>query len=589
MTMSDLRRAQWGDAACALALAVLLCAAWAWRDWGSLSALVLPDTDDMMRLQQIRDWLGGQRFADLSQHRLGAPPGMAMHWSRLPDLVPGAIIRVLTPLAGAHGAELTAVILWPALLFFAALFLTARIARELGGAAIARTAAVVAAVAYPATTLFVPGRIDHHGFQIVLLLVIVRALVAKAGTRAGVVAGLAAAASLVIGVETAPLIAAACVAVGIAWLRVAPGSDQRMLGLGAGLVAGLLGAAAVFRPELWRFPGCDGFTLSAWRAGMVGGVAAIAMVLAGRKLTQPTPRMLIGAVTMALAGIAIALAAPQCLSPYGLVDPELARLWLGKVAEAQPLFEAPATIAIGYSGLMIVGIAASAWRAKATRDPRWLMLLLILVAALLLTLLQVRGAYAGAILAAPSLAAMIGAARARGAGWLAGAWLVSAGMIYPLAAKALIRQAPAAASAAAGSCTDAATLADLRALPPGRLLAPIDLGAYAIGGGRLSVVGAPYHRNNQGNLAVYHAFLGSPDGAQAIARQWRLSYVAMCTGDFGEAGAGSLAHLLRDGQPPRWLVRVPARNRALMLYRVEASLFPAQREVRAADAGAHHD
>ena len=587
MNSSDLRRSQWGDAACALALAALLCAAWTWRDWGSLSALVLPDTDDMMRLQQIRDWLGGQRFADLSQHRLGAPPGLAMHWSRLPDLVPGAIIAALTPIVGGHGAELAAVILWPALLFFAALFLTARIARELGGAAIARTAAVVAAVAYPTTTLFVPGRIDHHGFQIVLLLVIVRALVAKAGMQPGLVAGLAAAASLVIGVETAPLIAAAFVAVGIVWLRVMPGSGERMLGLGTGLVAGLLAAAVLLRPELWRFPGCDGFTLAAWRAGVIGGAAAIAMSLAGHKLTKLAPRLLIAAVTLAVAGIAIALVAPQCLSPYGLIDPALAKLWLGKVGEAQPLFEAPATIAISYSGLMIVGIAASAWRAQITRDPRWLMLLAVQVAALLLTLMQVRGAYAGAILAAPALAATIAAARVRGVLWLAGAWLMSAGMIYPLAAEAVVPQAQSAGPGVAGSCMDGAALAELNALPPGRLLAPLDLGAYAIGATRLSVVGAPYHRNNRGNLAVFRAFLASPEAAQAIVQAWDVRYVATCPGQFGDARKGSLADALLAGPPPLWLTRIPTRNPALMLYRVNPGLFPGQRAVRAADAGAH--
>ena len=587
MNMSDLRRSRWGDAACALALAAVLCAAWTWRDWGSLSALVLPDTDDMMRLQQIRDWLSGQRFADLSQHRLGAPPGLAMHWSRLPDLMPGAIIRALSLFVGAHGAELTAVILWPALLFFAALFLTARIARELGGAAIARTAAVVAAVAYPTTTLFVPGRIDHHGFQIVLLLVIVRALVARPGMRAGVVAGLSAAASLVIGVETAPLIAAACATVGIAWLRVTPGSDQRLLGLGTGLVAGLLGAAVVLRPELWRYPGCDGFTLAAWRAGVIGGAAAVAMALAALKIPQPTPRVLIGAVIMTVAGIAIALVAPQCLSPYGMIDPALARLWLGKVGEAQPLLEAPATIAIGYAGLMIVGIAASACRAWVTRDPRWLVLLTVQVAALLLTLLQVRGAYAGAILSAPGLAAMIAAARARGVLWLAGAWVVSAGLVYPLAAGAVVPHAKVPGSGVAGSCTDGAALAALDALPPGRMLAPLDLGAYAIGATRLSVVGAPYHRNNRGNLAVYRAFLGSPEVAQAIVQLWNVHYVAMCPGEFAGARPGSLADVLRTGQPPRWLTVIPTRNRALMLYRVEPGLFPGHRAVRAADAGAH--
>ncbi|HWU96364.1 MAG TPA: hypothetical protein VN029_12260, partial [Sphingomonas sp.] len=67
---------------------MVLSLAWTLRDWHDLAALRLPDTDDVVRLQQIRDWLAGQHFADLAQHRLGAAPGLEMHWSRLADLVP---------------------------------------------------------------------------------------------------------------------------------------------------------------------------------------------------------------------------------------------------------------------------------------------------------------------------------------------------------------------------------------------------------------------------------------------------------------------------------------------------------------------
>ena len=74
------------DALIACALALLMTMAWAWSDRADLATLRLPDTDDVVRLQQIRDWLGGQRWGDLTQHRLGPLPGLPMHWSRLADL-----------------------------------------------------------------------------------------------------------------------------------------------------------------------------------------------------------------------------------------------------------------------------------------------------------------------------------------------------------------------------------------------------------------------------------------------------------------------------------------------------------------------
>ena len=79
MASTASRRDWQGDAWAAILLAFALVLAWSLRDWQNLSALRLPDTDDVMRLQQIRDWLAGQRFSDVSQHRLGAG-GLAMHW-----------------------------------------------------------------------------------------------------------------------------------------------------------------------------------------------------------------------------------------------------------------------------------------------------------------------------------------------------------------------------------------------------------------------------------------------------------------------------------------------------------------------------
>ncbi len=579
MDTHDHRRALWGDLLCAGLLAALLCAGWAWRDWAALSALRLPDTDDMMRLQQIRDWIGGQDFADVSQHRLGVPPGLAMHWSRLADLVPGGIIAALTPLAGAHAAAVTAVIAWPAALFAAALALTARIARKLGGASVARTAAVVAAVAFPATTIFLPGRIDHHGLQIVLLLVVVRTLVARPAMEPGLVAGLAAAGSVVVGLETAPLLAAAGVAMAGEWLVARPGADDRMMGFGIALGTGLLAASIVFRTAAWGYPGCDGFTAVAWRAAVTAAFAPMGMALAARDIARPVTRAILGAIVAGLIGTGVVMVAPECLSPYGIVDPLLARLWLGKVGEAQALFAAPAPVAIGYAGVMAAGAVASAWQVWRTGDRRWAALLAMQGAAVLLTCAQLRGAYAGAILAAPGLAAVIAAARARGSVWLASAWVASAGMLYPIAAQALAPAArggpPLAQGVPQGSCTGRQALADLAALPDGRLLAPLDLGAYAIGATRLAVVGAPYHRNNAGNLAVYRFYLGTPGQAAGIAQAWQVRYVALCPDGFtGMAAPGAVAALLRNGHPPRWLRPMPTHDRALSLYAVEPSLFP---------------
>lgn len=556
------RRGYWrsiiGDGAVAIAIAAVLTLAWAWRDWGNLSQLHLPDTDDAMRLQQIRDWLGGQPFRDVSQHRLGIN-GLTMHWSRLPDLVPAAMIAQLTPALGAARAEMVAVIAWPALLFTTALVLIGRIARALDPA-IARTAIIVAAIGYPVTTLFMPGRIDHHGLQIVLLLVIVRMLLIPPGRFAdplsAAVIGIASCASLVIGLETAPFMLVAAL---IIWTRWAiGGSGAQLMNYGLALGLSLAFARIILAPDGWAYPACDGFTGIAWQAAQGASFAPIILALFGSATGSPRDRVAAsGLIALAAAAVLVPTARP-CLNPYGGVDPLLARLWLNNVGEAQSLLTAPIDVSLGYMGLLVIGLVASLGCAWRRRSLIWAMIIAFQLTALLLCLVQLRGAYGGAILAAPALAAVITAARRHGPAWLAGAWIGSAGMMYPIAAQALATKpaapAPATDTHAAVGCTSPAMIAALAKLPPGTVIAPIDLGAYAIAGTKHRVIAAPYHRNNAGNAAMYRFFLNDPDAARAIAMTVRADYVILCDPAPLGRPADTLVGQLAGGHAPPWLV-----------------------------------
>ncbi|MDV3457746.1 hypothetical protein RZN05_12190 [Sphingomonas sp. HF-S4] len=558
------------DLGVALLLAGLLTVAWSLQNWANLSALRLPDTDDVVRLQQIRDWLGGQAFGDLAQHRLGAAPGLEMHWSRLPDLVPAALIALLSPLLGAHAAELVAVIVWPALLFAAALALVASLARSLGASG--PLATLIAALAFPATTLFMPGRIDHHGLQLVLLLVVARAAVGQGRLGAGAGAGIATAASLTVGLETAPLLGVGAAAIVLRWVREGRNAQPRLAGYAVGLVLSLAAASVLLRTSGWNWPGCDGFNYTFWRAAQLATLAPLGLAVFGFVFETPRHRG-IATLILAPAGLFGALAlSPGCVAPYGEVDPLLAQLWLANVAEAQPLLGAPLVHAIGYAGLMLAGIAAGIWALRRSRDDRWLVILALQLAALALTWIQLRGAYAGALLAAPALAMLITVARTRSVLALVPAWLISAGMLYPIVAGALVPAGPERAGGA--DCTGPGTLARLAALPPGTLIAPIDLGAFALAATPHRVIAAPYHRNTAGNDAMYRFFLGPIDDARRLADTWHVNYVAYCPGDFAELGtqAASSARLsgaLAVGKPPAWLRPISPPGEVPMLFEVE--------------------
>ncbi|MBA4047272.1 MAG: hypothetical protein C0476_01880 [Sphingomonas sp.] len=557
-----------GDALMAVAFALLLGGTWAARDWGALAALHLPDTDDALRLQQIRDWLSGQAFGDVRQYRLAG--GLAMHWSRLPDLVPAAIIVLLRPLVGGQAAEVAAVIAWPLMLFGAALALIASITRQLAPEA-ARTAIIVGGIAYPVTTLFAPGRIDHHGLQMLLLLVAVRALIAAPGWVSGAIAGVAMATSLVVGMELAPVLGLAALSV---WLRWWWGSEQatgQLAGLGIGLGGGIAAGAAGFATTDWGYLACDGFTRTVWIVAQGGAVIPLVLALASPRLPRPSQRLLASVVIGPVIAAAMAPNLRECVAPYGRIDPLVTRLWLHHVGEAQSLFAAPFATGFAYAGLLIAGIIASGWRVADTRAPGWALILSLQLGALAVACVELRGVYAGVALSAPALAVAIGAARARGPVWLAGAWIGSAGMLYPIAAQAFAPPAKPIAGCDVGSA--------LSGVAPATVLTSVDVGARALSQTRHRLIAAPYHRNNAGNAAMYRFFLGPPDGAQAIAAHWRVDLVLLCPGDFAELTPGerpaatAMLPRLRNGHAPDWLVPVPVRGGARM-WRVAQRLPP---------------
>ncbi|KQN19565.1 hypothetical protein ASE86_14010 [Sphingomonas sp. Leaf33] len=517
-----------------LALTVLLGMAWTATDWARLSRLMLPDTDDAMRLQQVRDWIAGQGFGDISQHRLAG--GLAMHWSRIGDIVLAAIILALRPLAGSSAAELVAVVAWPLLQLAALLIVLRDVTRHFAVAA-GPTALVLAVLAYPATSLFLPGRIDHHAMQVLLVLVQLRAGLAPAGFRSGVVAGGAVAVGAIIGLETLPF---ALVTGAIVTLERLRGDGARMTGFGLTLAVGLL----VLAPFAARGGACD--TVRPLLPLAIAGGLALAAI--GRIDRRPLILLIAGVIALSVLGRSIVTTCAA--GPYGTVDPIVARLWLQNVGEAQPLVSAPASAAIGYAGLLIAGVTATAWLAW-RRHAGWGLALAYQLAALAITLVQVRGAYVGAALAVVPFAVLLTEARAaRRTPGIVALWIVGAGVTYPLAAGIIAPKATAVAVPAL-DCGGPAMLDRLRRLPPGVVMTGIDAGSYILAGTPHAVIAAPYHRNNAGNAAMYRFFLGPASEAAAIARRWRVRYVAVCPGMFGPVrpAAGTIG----GGTMPDWL------------------------------------
>ncbi len=574
----DMRaRLGWTRWALALALTLVLGALWLRNDWAALSQGVLPDSDDMVRLAQVRDWLGGQSFTDLTQHRLGVDGSGTLHWSRIGDFGIVAWIVALRPLLGSAQAEIWAAILWPLTLLFVMLMMSAQLAMRLGTRTHAPLAILIAAFAFPAITMFVPGRIDHHGLQIVLTLALLDALLRAPGAAAGAIMGLVTAAMLAVGLETAPIVAAAMAVLAIMWLADGAQERGRTLVFGLTLGGATLGWLAIAKTDVWPQGWCDGFTPAS--SGATFAIAAFWIVLAAATPLARTARGRIGLATLFAIPVLISLSKTSvvCVTgPYGPLDPVLARLWLAHVEEARGLFADGIGKALAFGGLAMAGAVISSVMALRTRTRGWLVLLAFQAMALAVTLFQLRGAAIAAALAAPALAMLIAQARQRGTILgIALAWIVSAGLAWNMIGRALDRPPTAIplARAAGADCTAPETLAQLRSIPSGRIVSTIDAGAYILGATAHSVIAAPYHRNNIGNRAAYDFWLAPPAAARAIAARVQADYVLACPDAFGgvdlkREGPGGMAEILQQGRIPDWLSPVPLADSAARLYRV---------------------
>lgn len=448
---------------------------------------------------------------------------------------------------------------------------------------------MIAACAYPAHSLFLPGRIDHHGLQDVLLLAAALALTVRGTWRTGAVAGAVVALSFHVGLETAPAVIALLGAQFLLWVVRGAGERARLLGFGAALAGTTALLLAVARPTLWSATWCDAFTPASSAAAIGAGGLLLLYATAGMRLPGWRARLVAGAGAGALAGVALLLAFPTCLSgPYGPMDPAVRHLFMDNVVEATGNW-ARRTPGWGLptAGLMIVATLAAAWQV-ARRPARWAAMLplgAVLLSADLVLIAQARGSYVGSAVAAPILAGLVVAARraATGRTWkLVGAWCASTGILWlvvPSWIDARLSAQPSAAPVLAGpppQVTDCRAGRNWQAMdryPAGVVMAAMDMAPYALAGTRHAIVAAGYHRSNAGNAAMYAFFLSPPERARAIGRQWSTDYVLLCPTDFSELDVhvrhrGSLADRLLASRAPGWLEPLPLTDTGLRLYHV---------------------
>ncbi|HWM47661.1 MAG TPA: hypothetical protein VNR11_12200 [Xanthobacteraceae bacterium] len=576
------------------------------QHWGA-TAVTLNDTDDAMRLVEMRGFLAGQSWFDLHQPRVMPPQGFDSHWSRLIDAGLAGLFGLFHLVVDAPLAERLMRALWPLLWLIPAMAGTSAIAWRVAGRDAAVASLLLVTLGLPAFSQFVPGRIDHHNAQIALALITIAATVWSDRVRlAASAAGVATGCAVAVGLEGLPFAALAGAAFALRF--VADGAQADALrDYGVALAVGVAAAFAVsVAPAHWTASACD---MIAINLALPAAAAGLGLALAAVRLARASANARAGAV-VATGALALALFAalePRCLrGPFAMMDPAVWPIWLAQVNEMQPLgqvFRKDLLTALwlaAYPALGLVALAVLVLDDARRRDAAFLTAAAALVVAMATTLATVKGAPYAIWFAIPPVAALAIALFARFALDSLLARFAVVMLLTPTAvsgaaaalAVALGQESPATREHAARSaCFASASYSQLAQLPPGLVAANVDDGPFLLALTPHTVLAAPYHRAAAGILAAHDVFAAPPDVARDLLAGLKADYVAIC-GERPPARldaarqAASLWGRLQAGEIPPWLEPVPQTQEGpIRVFRIRAAKSAAANAVPAlADA-----
>jgi hypothetical protein len=521
---------------------LLTCGYFLFNRWGLIHWFVLPDTDDNMRMMQVRGLLNGQAWYDLRQHRLDPPLGANIHWSRLVDLPIAVIILITKPFVGTMMAEKIAAAVAPMLPLGVAMFGMAVAVRRLVHPKSFAFAAALMVCAQSAVMMFMPMRIDHHNWQLTFLVLAVAGLADDRKVRGGLTVGLASAASLTIGLEMMVFLATSGAAVALRWI-IDRGEAERLRAYALALSAGSALGYVVFASNDNANAVCDALS-PVWLSAMVGA-GALAFLLSYLRADKMPVRLVCAAVVGAVTAISFAVAWPDCLGRPEHISPELGKLWFNNIREAKPLYLQDMVVALSTITLPVIGLIGSLWATwQARRRPvfgAWLPVAFMSLSAVMLCLWQTRMGPSAQLLAVPGATALMWATiprlRAHSSvlvrtfGVVA-AFLLLSGLIVQLGL-ALKPTAPPtkwskAVDHAWGSCMSQASMETLNRVPAATILTFVDIGPRLITMTHHNALAGPYHRNGATIIDIHHAFRGTPETARAVMTKHGATMLLTC-------------------------------------------------------------
>jgi hypothetical protein len=548
------------------------------------------DPDDQLRMVQLRDFLNGQSWFDITQYRMNAPEGAPMHWSRFVELPLAFVILLVSPLFGQPIAEMVAGGIIPLIGFGLVALLLGQITTKLAGREAGIVAVVLTFLSPAIIPQFRPMRIDHHGWQILMASLAYTTIFWPQKKRGGIVLGLALAIWMHISLEGAPMTAAFFLLLGWRWI-FEKGHGVRLFWTVASFA---LACAALFfgtqRSGLFAATYCD--TVSPPHIIAIAIAAAIMLPVIAKAPQNRNIRIIAAAAAGIGALAALLMLAPQCSGgAFATLDPLVREYWYAHINEGLPVWHQDFASAASLLAGPICGIMALAylWRQSSgearihSRIAAFFLIYAFALALIVFRTVSVTSAYA-----IPPTAMLIVTLFSRyrscklpsrriGLVALMLALFVPGTFTNKLVhavmtdnKKEVVQQDIIPAK----SCGSAVSVGALSVLKDARIVAPFDMGPMILLTTPNEVLASSHHRNEAAMHDNIEIFRSKADFAKTIIAQRGITHIAACADNAEMKGylktdPDSLWADLAKGKAPDWLLSLPDMGGGIKVWKVK--------------------
>jgi hypothetical protein len=559
---------------------------------------LVSDPDDYMRMAQVHDWLAGQSWFDVSQRRINPPFGGDMHWSRWLDVPIAAMYLAGSTFLKPGQADQFAFIITPILLLALLMVVMASITRKLTN----DTVALVAIFLIPTFPLlmrqFLPGRIDHHSWQILMAALALWGVLHKSQVKGGIIIGVALGFWMHVSIEGLPF--AAAFGGLLAFLHFFPQfsthgpRDMRLPWFAGALTvsSGLLLASTRTSSALSTVY-CDAV---AWPLVAAMATSTFGILFAVRIFAHRQIAMLTVAMAAALGAAIYVGASGSCaLDPFGNLSPLVRSFWHETITEGLPIHrQAAAIITLLLFVPLIACLALRLSWAKCDASAKKIcgsLAFLLLFATLMSLYVQRTGAVAQ-LFAVPlfGLLVMKIVDWAKQIRAMPVRVLVTASLLVCLLpmtaffAGSLVFAAPKKnLTIVADKTLRPCSTAELQRLPKGRIFTTMAAGPDILFHTQHSVFVSGYHRNHVQMDRLIATMLGAPESAEKPLRAAAIDYVVICPSHFETksylaSGKANFAASLLSPTHPDWLLPVDGfRSSAMRVYRLTPAIIETSR------------